>query len=277
MKIRFIQAAVCHALSALSLWASTADAQQQEQPRIALKLTEAAHKQQQNDSSFIATLVQRAQPEGARLSALQVSVDKLFKSQRSADLAAKVVPMAKFTTFTMPNFDAWYNIQVGSGQRDQARSVVDGTATQNTTGTDEPRLALPKDTLDLIHQLHRLAEVESVHALQPGPPPAINAGDDPRSVNQGYLNEAPQGINARDAWGFPGGDGASVNIVDVEQGWNLNHEDLVGYATQVPSSARGVACTDFTLTGRRRHHLDFRSERGMVRARDFCPWGDVHG
>jgi hypothetical protein len=231
MKIQVVQALVCNALGALSLWATTANAQQQKQPRIALKLTEAAHQQQQNDSNFIATLIQRAQPEGARLSAPQVSVDKILKSQRLDDLTARVVPTARFNTFNVPNFDAWYNILVGSASEHQARSV-DETETQNSTGTDEPRLALPKDTLDLIHRLHELAEVESVHALYPGPPPAINAADDPRSVNQGYLNAAPQGINARYAWGFSGGDGASVNIIDVEQGWNLNHEDLVGQVTQ---------------------------------------------
>ena len=240
MKILVVHAVVCNALGVLSLWASTANAQQQQQPRIALKLTEAAHKQQQNDSSFITILIERAQGEGARLSAPQVSVDPLVKSQRLADFAARVMSMGRFNAFNVPNFNAWYNIQVGPASRDEARSE-DKTATQNSTGTDEPRLALPKDTLDLIHRLHKLPEVESVHALHPGPPPAVDAADDPRSVNQGYLNDAPQGINARYAWGFPGGDGASVNIVDVEQGWNLNHEDLVRQITQVPCSVGGVA------------------------------------
>src|SRR6185503_12422445 len=48
----------------------------------------------------------------------------------------------------------------------------------------------------------------------------------PSAIYQGYLNPAPRGIDARYAWGFPGGDGASVGLIDIEQGWNLDHIDL---------------------------------------------------
>ncbi|KAH6649474.1 peptidase S8/S53 domain-containing protein [Chaetomium tenue] len=227
MRTQAVQAVVCSALGALLLWAPAVTAQQQQQPRIALKLTEEAQAKQQDDPNFIASLIQSASPASFRLSAPEeVSVDPILTSQRLDDLEARVVPTGKFNTFKVPNFNAWYNVQVGpGGSENQARSVGE-TVAQNTTGTDEPRLALPKDTLDLIHRLHKLPEVESAHALYPGPPPAVNAGDDPRNIWQGYLNAAPQGINARYAWGFPGGDGAGTNIIDVEQGWNLNHEDL---------------------------------------------------
>lgn len=56
--------------------------------------------------------------------------------------------------------------------------------------------------------------------------PPVNASDDPRSSNQGYLDAAPDGINARYAWTVAGGDGSGINFVDMEQGWNLGHEDL---------------------------------------------------
>ncbi|KAK4153159.1 peptidase S8/S53 domain-containing protein [Chaetomidium leptoderma] len=213
-----------HALSVFALWASTSDAQQQQQPRIALKLNSAAHEKQQADPNFIANLIQKAEPQGFRFSAPRVSVNPLIAPQRSANISARVAGVERRNTgLQVPNFDAWYQIQVGS-EGAQARSVDSPAA--NTTGTEEPRLALPKNILDLIHELHKLPEVESAHALHPGPPPAVNPNDDPRSVNQGYLDAAPKGINVRYAWGFPGGDGAGVNIVDMEQGWNLNHEDL---------------------------------------------------
>jgi hypothetical protein len=61
--------------------------------------------------------------------------------------------------------------------------------------------------------------------MRPGPPP-VNPADDPRNANQGYLDEAPNGIDARFAWGIAGGDGTGIGFVDMEQGWNLNHEDL---------------------------------------------------
>lgn len=57
--------------------------------------------------------------------------------------------------------------------------------------------------------------------------PPINAANDPRFSGQGYLMAAPQGIDARYAWTQPGGDGLGVLFVDLEQGWALNHEDLV--------------------------------------------------
>lgn len=34
------------------------------------------------------------------------------------------------------------------------------------------------------------------------------------------------GIEARYAWGFPGGRGAGARFIDIEFGWNTNHEDL---------------------------------------------------
>jgi hypothetical protein len=66
----------------------------------------------------------------------------------------------------------------------------------------------------------------------PTPPPVVNALDDPRFTNQGYLDPAPDGIDAEYAWprgggvGFAGGDGSGIGFVDLEQGWTLNHEDL---------------------------------------------------
>lgn len=58
----------------------------------------------------------------------------------------------------------------------------------------------------------------------PGPPPAVNAADDPLSVKQGYLFAAPAGIDAHFAW--TEADGNGINFVDLEQGWTLDHEDL---------------------------------------------------
>ncbi len=64
--------------------------------------------------------------------------------------------------------------------------------------------------------------------VEPPPvePPVVSAANDPRSVNQGYLDPAPDGIDAEYAWGFAGGDGAGQALVDLEWGWTFNHEDL---------------------------------------------------
>jgi serine protease len=75
----------------------------------------------------------------------------------------------------------------------------------------------------------RIVEVAYIEG-GPTPPPVV-AGDDPRWPNQIYLDAAPDGINAEFAWTIAGGDGggatAGLQFVDLEQGWTLNHEDLV--------------------------------------------------
>lgn len=69
------------------------------------------------------------------------------------------------------------------------------------------------------------ASLAGLNDMQPksGPAPA-NTPD--YSVRQSYLDPAPGGIDARYAWTVPGGNGAGVNIADIEGGWNFGHEDL---------------------------------------------------
>ena len=43
---------------------------------------------------------------------------------------------------------------------------------------------------------------------------------------QGYLNPAPEGVDARYAWRFAGGRGNNVRVIDLEWGWRFTHEDL---------------------------------------------------
>jgi hypothetical protein len=80
---------------------------------------------------------------------------------------------------------------------------------------------------DLARAVRGLEDVETAYVMRPGPPP-VNPADDPRNASQGYLDAAPNGIDARYAWTFAGGggDGAGTAYVDMEQGWNLSHEDL---------------------------------------------------
>ena len=77
--------------------------------------------------------------------------------------------------------------------------------------------------------LRRWQIIRSVEIEVGGPPPLVVPADDPRSINQGYLDPAPAGIDARFAWKIPGGDGAGQAVVDVEGGWELAHEDLVAH------------------------------------------------
>jgi hypothetical protein len=85
-------------------------------------------------------------------------------------------------------------------------------------------VAAGDDAEALARQLAALEDVESAY-VEGGPtPPPVFPADDPRSSNQGYLDAAPDGIDARYAWTIADGNG--VGFVDMERGWTLNHEDL---------------------------------------------------
>jgi Subtilase family len=58
-------------------------------------------------------------------------------------------------------------------------------------------------------------------------PPGNHTNFDFSCSGQEYLNPAPEGIDAKYAWAFPGGDGSGgVKFIDIEKGWILNHEAI---------------------------------------------------
>jgi hypothetical protein len=85
------------------------------------------------------------------------------------------------------------------------------------------------DLAALVKALLRWKSVREAYIDHTGPPPVVNAADDPRAVNQGYLDPAPDGIDAEYAWTFDGGDGAGQRLIDLERGWTLDHEDLAAH------------------------------------------------
>lgn len=99
------------------------------------------------------------------------------------------------------------------------------------------RLALP-DGADLIRtaqQFSQLAAVEAVYFV-PKPPPAASTLDYAEPGNatgnaitdpyQGYLDPAPNGVDARWSWLGMGGRGDGMRICDVEYAYNPTHADL---------------------------------------------------
>jgi hypothetical protein len=57
---------------------------------------------------------------------------------------------------------------------------------------------------------------------------------------QGYLEEAPGGLDIRYAWGLPGGRGENVRIIDIEINWNRQHNDLAEAAAAPFVFVKGV-------------------------------------
>jgi hypothetical protein len=110
------------------------------------------------------------------------------------------------------------------------------------------------DPQEVIAAAESLAEIEEAYLQGPPTPPPVYAADDPRSGDQEYLNAAPGGIDARYAWTLAGGDGSGVDFVDLEQGWTLNHEDLVAAGITLisgynygPSAHHGTAVLGIVL------------------------------
>lgn len=130
-------------------------------------------------------------------------VNRLFKSLAPGKILELVENARKADpTYQPPNFLTYYVI----------------------TCSDEINLET------LAQMLHEQKKVELAYIEGGGsvPPPCVNASDNPLNIDQGYLNVAPEGINACYAWNFKGGDGTGrVNFIDIEQGWILNHEDVV--------------------------------------------------
>ena len=68
------------------------------------------------------------------------------------------------------------------------------------------------------------------HDFDPGPDGPSQAWD----RYQFYLDRpdptpgSPVGVDARYLWGIRGGRGEGIRLVDIEKGWNLDHEDLTG-------------------------------------------------
>ncbi len=49
----------------------------------------------------------------------------------------------------------------------------------------------------------------------------------------GHLDPAPKGIDAKFAWS-KGAKGDGMNVIDLEQGWTLNHQDLIAHGVTDP-------------------------------------------
>jgi len=85
-----------------------------------------------------------------------------------------------------------------------------------------PREVYPDD---LVNGLQVLEGVELAYLQSGAGGPAKENAAQEMVSSQGYLNPAPEGINARYAWRIPGGKGeGDVRFIDIEQGWILNHE-----------------------------------------------------
>ena len=81
------------------------------------------------------------------------------------------------------------------------------------------------DPRSLVHALNQHWSIDIAYLEQRITLPAVTP--DPLTPNQGYLDPAPAGIDARYAWSI-GVEGTGMGFVDLERAWLDQHEDLKG-------------------------------------------------
>lgn len=85
----------------------------------------------------------------------------------------------------------------------------------------------PERMDEILKRLNGLYEIEYAYREFAATDPLVDASNDTYAGDQDYLDAAPTGVDARWAWTQPDSEGTGIGIVDLEQGWHPNHEDLV--------------------------------------------------
>jgi serine protease len=188
---------------------------------VVLKFHEGTHVRLRGRS--LAALARNAR-ESAKLAGLGLTPVRVENDLRAVQalLASNKLVRGLNRLFTIPEDDlaAWR----AGGEERSGQEVADLDLyyrVQVPAGTTQAEVDLLVDTLNTI------PSIEIAYAQAP----ALIAGDiAPTTANyqpqQGYLDAAPNGINALYAWTVAGGRGTGTKIVDVEGAWKTTHEDL---------------------------------------------------
>jgi serine protease len=88
-------------------------------------------------------------------------------------------------------------------------------------GGEEPRTTQLRDALLGVQEAVETVDWERA----PGPPP-VNVLLNDYASQQLHLDPTPAGIDAKWVWDQLGLTGAGIDFIDIERGWNLDHEDL---------------------------------------------------
>jgi hypothetical protein len=155
-----------------------------------------------------------------------------------ADLSATWLTLAA----TFPDAGLALNRLMPTVDEEQLDQLLDAVraASGNTPPALRSLMAVdvsgPVDRAPLVAALQSLPFIEYAYEESPMVQPSVDPSDDTFAPLQGYLNVAPFGVEAFQAWAFPGSDGAGVRFLDIERGRNLTREDLAG-AGVVPLNA----------------------------------------
>lgn len=137
-----------------------------------------------------------------------IMIEPLFGKSEDR-LQAEAASIAEATGEDVPDLSKYYLVQAPDERLDDLAESF-----RKIDGIDGAYVKPPAELANF-----RLNEMAPL-AIEP---PAVTPDFTPR---QGYLGQAPVGVDANYAWTLPGGRGAGVNIIDIEWGWRFTHEDL---------------------------------------------------
>jgi serine protease len=175
---------------------------------ISLKLNGTSLRTARSGEDLVSSLMEKVQPStGDQKRDVKYTIAPLITSVAPEKLAALVKRATELDPAYEPvDFSTWYQV---SFEEEPSLSQLVGSLSEHT------------------EVVSCQATTSEFHA------PSVQFEDDPSFPEQGYIHSPSggspaAGIDAQYAWGFPGGDGAGTTLIDIEGGWKLDHEDLVG-------------------------------------------------
>jgi Subtilase family len=156
-----------------------------------------------------------------------VALEPLF-GVSEARLEQEADMLAQQVSGPVPDLTPYYRVRADDGRLDALApelAALPGVAGAYVKPAPEPASVMQGD---------------AVVTQAPAPPRAAPAVTADFVARQGYLNAAPEGVDAHWAHTQAGGRGAGVQIIDVEGAWQLGHEDLLqnmgGVVAGVPTA-----------------------------------------
>ncbi|SEL46713.1 S8 family peptidase [Haloferax larsenii] len=142
------------------------------------------------------------------------TIEPLFGTTEER-LRADVEAVASESDMDVPDLSLYYNVDA-----DEDRMEAVAKRLNELDAVEAAYVKPPAEPAEAVGE----AEVEALNDMTPAmESPPVNTPD--FTPRQGYLDSAPDGIDARYAWQFPGGRGQGVDVIDLEWGWNFSHED----------------------------------------------------
>lgn len=153
------------------------------------------------------------------VSSNNISLEPLF-GESEERLQQEAEELTSLTQQDIPDLSVYYRVSAPEERLEELAEQFRGLDMVQGAYIQPPS-ALPVAEA----AVEEMEEQQEINAMQPS-----NIDAPPASPNfqarQGYLGSAPAGINALWAHTQAGGRGAGVRCIDLEWGWNFNHEDL---------------------------------------------------